>query len=289
MYNISNKCIYYKEWQHKGIQFINDLLDDTGQIMNWQKFSERYNIKNQIFYFTALIHAIPKIWKNELKNRSIKLNMIKDKHLTILKNLKKPTRYFYLERNEETATEPHKAKEKWIQIIDEEVTEEDWKKIFTLPKILTKETKLIELQQKITHRILPTNKWLFKCNLSDVTTCSFCHIHQESIEHLLWECIVSKNIWLKLGTWLKDLNQNNNTPTIIDATIGNPNRPFFISHLFLITKQYLYKSKLNNSQPNFNGLLQIIIYKIKLEKLFSNEKLFRKKWAPDILQKLGQA
>ena len=284
---IGNRSIYYKEWQKKGIEYINDLLDETGQLLNWQNFSDRFNIENQIFYYTSVIHSIPKTWKNEIKNHNVKLNAVKNKCLIILKNLKKPSRYFYLEKNEETATEPHKSKEKWMKVTEKVLPEDHWKKLFELPKRLTKETKLIELQQKIIHRILPTNKWLFKCNLSDTVTCSFCHTETESIEHLFWECITSKNIWLKLGVWLKDLNPNNNIPNLIDATLGNPNLPTYISHLYLITRQFLYQSKLNKTIPNFNGLLNIIRHKIKVEKLYLNNYHFGRKWDPEFLNKLN--
>ena len=45
----------------------------------------------------------------------------------------------------------------------------------------TKDTKLLQLQYKLLHRILPTNKWLKKIGIVLDDTCAFCNTETENM------------------------------------------------------------------------------------------------------------
>jgi hypothetical protein len=159
------------------------------------------------------------------------------------------------------------------------LTEHDWKNYYLLPHKLTKETKLRIMQLKILHKILPTNKWLFKCNMETTSNCTFCQINIETIDQLLWDCNYSKNIWLKLA---EHLHRTNLTPKINfnkeNTLLGDITSPPFLEQLKLITKEFLYINKMNKETPVFESLIQKIKYRIKLEKTYTSETSFRKKW-----------
>ncbi|KAH3690049.1 hypothetical protein DPMN_191796 [Dreissena polymorpha] len=60
----------------------------------------------------------------------------------------------------------------------------NWKHIFTMPYKATIESTLRNFQYKYIHRIIATNKYLFKCKLSNSNLCDFCSENIKTIEHL---------------------------------------------------------------------------------------------------------
>ena len=62
--------------------------------------------------------------------------------------------------------------------------------------------KLQEFQYKILHRYLPVNSVLFKYQLVQDNLCRFCHLENETIIHLLYECELVKKLWDEIQTWL---------------------------------------------------------------------------------------
>jgi hypothetical protein len=70
-----------------------------------------------------------------------------------------------------------------------EDSELEWKTIMQLLFMNTKSAKLQWLQFRINHHILTTNTFLFKIGLKDNKLCNFCESHEETIYHILWECL----------------------------------------------------------------------------------------------------
>lgn len=139
-------------------------------------------------------------------------------------------------------------------------------------------------QSKILHRTLPLNKWLFKTNIKTSPSCDFCGIYTETIEHFLWECKYSKNIWLALTNWINSLSLNDTKINfnIKDTLLGNKKETSQIEHIKLITKYYLYTTKLKQETPNFTALMQQIKYNIMIEKLYRSNN-FKNKWNKNML------
>ena len=55
-------------------------------------------------------------------------------------------------------------------------------------------------------RIIPTNRFLLKCNIGHTTLCDFCSMEIETLDHLFWECIHVQLFWTNLSTLLRDYN-----------------------------------------------------------------------------------
>ena len=58
--------------------------------------------------------------------------------------------------------------------------------------MITKDTKLQNIQLKILHRILPVNSFLYKCGLKETELCTFCMKTKEHLLHLFWNCNLVK-------------------------------------------------------------------------------------------------
>ena len=74
----------------------------------------------------------------------------------------------------------------------------NWDKIYQIPFLCMKQTKFQCFQYKILHRILPTNNFLFRIGYKDSSKCTFCYIHEETIEHLLFYCRHVNKLWNNL-------------------------------------------------------------------------------------------
>ena len=74
-------------------------------------------------------------------------------------------------------------------------------KVYQLPFIVTKETKLMMFQYKIIHRILPTNSLLYKMKIVDSPTCPFCPPEIYTIWHLFIEYTQANLFWVLFQDW----------------------------------------------------------------------------------------
>ena len=71
----------------------------------------------------------------------------------------------------------------------------DWKEIYSLPFTVTIETKIREFQYNILNNIVFTNQKLFKLKMIESPLCTFCKRETESLEHLFFNCYVTKFFW----------------------------------------------------------------------------------------------
>ena len=282
---INNKSIFFQDWYIKGITHINDILDEQGIFYSWDFFSEKFDIQNQSFRYLSLLHSIPKNWKKRIKDSAQKLTTVDGKKTKYLKQLKKPSKFFYKEMIKKITTTPVKAQEKWNIYLEEDLGE-FWKGYYTLPFKISIDTRLRAFQMKILHRTLPLNKWLFKCKLKETPTCTFCNIYNETIEHLLWECNFSKNIWIKISNWITSLLPNEPKETFQNKNIllGTTSGDISIEYIKLLTKRYLYDCKLDGNIPRFENLLQVIKYAIKISKINYPNENFRKEWKKEFVE-----
>ena len=128
----------------------------------------------------------------------------------------------------------------------------DWKKIYSLPFTVTLETEIREFQYKILNDIVYTNDKLFHFKMIETPLCAFCQKEDESLEHLLFHCNITKNFWLAFSSWISKQNIFMETLTLINVLFGvfNDNEDFAIlNHLILIVKYFIFKCKLNKTKP----------------------------------------
>ena len=141
------------------------------------------------------------------------------------------------------------------------------------------------LQYKVLHKVLYANKMLFKFGRVTSPRCSFCKLHDETIMHLFYDCLIVKN----LCNQLKSILSNNrifpiSTPqsAIFGFWVLDTNEYLILNHLLLIFKMYMYNARAT-SYLNISHLL-ICIKGIKdtEKKLYENNakrrNKFNKKW-----------
>ena len=110
--------------------------------------------------------------------------------------------------------------------------------------------KIIDLQYRILHRYLGTNKLLFKIGRKSSPSCERCMFQIETIEHIFYECFAVKNFWLsivdKYNEYFK-VNVKISCKDVILMYKGNDETlAYILNTLLLYGKQYVYKCKMNN-------------------------------------------
>ena len=138
-------------------------------------------------------------------------------------------------------------------------------------------------QYRILNIILFTNDLLFKLNLVEDDSCSFCHIHTETLIHFFCGCHFSKNIWSELEKWILAKTGYDIVFTksnIMFGFQGSNNKA--MNCLSFIVKRTLYNDKLHNKVPCFPHFKSSIINYYRNEKDTAESKChndkFLKKW-----------
>lgn len=162
----------------------------------------------------------------------------------------------------------------------------DWKNINTLARKTTIEPRLREIQYKIIHRYLPTNKLLKIYGIKETNYCTYCHINIETLEHLLWDCVRSKTLWVQFKEWW-DEKINIPFPTLTCETVlfgSFLNLPgeIIYNHFLLLIKSYIFRNK--ETIFLFNNVLNTIKKTARMEKFIAengnNLIKYLEKWGP---------
>ena len=84
----------------------------------------------------------------------------------------------------------------------------------------TLDSKTREFQYKLLHRIIYTNKILYKMGLVPSPMCSFCGNMEETLEHLFIYCDISKHFWSSLTEWLNEFGFDVRYLSTFDIAFG---------------------------------------------------------------------
>ena len=122
----------------------------------------------------------------------------------------------------------------------------NWHEIFELPYKNTTEPYLQSYQYKILNRILNCNERLYKWKIKMGPECDSCGMI-DTIEHCLFYCKKSKEIWVALQSWMGTVLETNTEFTICEVIFGITTKEDhytqLINYIILISKWYINKNK----------------------------------------------
>jgi hypothetical protein len=221
----------------------------------------------QRFKLMSIADAIPPNWKLTIKqsqqhyhpqifNDTIFVKM-DGKDVDILKTTSKLLYKEFKSKKQTPPTAQKKLQHKYPELAVE------WTKIYSLPFVVTIETKLREFQYKLLNDIIFTNEKLFRFKMIESPLCNFCKKEVESLEHLLFYCKCTEVFWQALFSWLRKRNICIETVSLITILFGEfreSKNSIILNHLILMAKFFIYKCKLNNTKPS----LKVFLAKIKI-------------------------
>ena len=248
---INNATVFYKTWCKAGIYFINDLIGENNQFLSPQELNNKYGLSTNFLQFYSVLNMIPKHWKNLIR-QTRKLERVTNYNFDFIKQNKKSSQHFYKELISDIGECPLKQQTKWCEQLDTEV--DNWEEIYLSLHQCTKNTKLITFQYKILNRILSTNSLLMKCKLKETDLCSFCNETKESILHLFWDCMVVKNLWLEIDSFIQNTCNIYLPLSAKSIILGvDPSGTHLTSLLIVIVKYYIYSCRFRSMTPCFIG------------------------------------
>ena len=144
---------------------IGDLLSDTGKFFEGAKVSEANLSTMDYFKLMSIVDAIPNNWRLVIKRNSghfppqplnDSITIIINEKEVDLSNVTSKLLYSEFKAVKQTPpTAKKKLKNKYPELAV------DWKKIYSLPFVVTIETKIREFQFKLLNDIVFTNEKLF--------------------------------------------------------------------------------------------------------------------------------
>ncbi len=166
---------------------------------------------------------------------------------------------------------PTKLEEKWSLILgDNNFKLSD---NFNILQEFVKDNSIKNIQFKILHRILPTNRLLYKMKIINYNCCYICSTYIETLDHMFFECMEIRNIWLRLFDDLSlkekfenlEVNKNN----ILFGFRNDVNDVSGLNVFFILVKKYLFECKQFERKVSYDGVKNYLIYQCKIQKSVS--------------------
>ena len=105
-------------------------------------------------------------------------------------------------------------------------------------------------------RIIPTNKFLLKCNMADSALSEFCNMEIETTDHLFWQCIHIQTFWAKFSVFLTEhyIEVNLTLYTVSFGLIFSIGKPEIKlkNFLILLGKYFIYRGKCTKTITTIN-------------------------------------
>ena len=244
-----------------GIKTVEDIFNKRHNVFyTFQEVKNKYLLQNSNFlnYYT-IIKCISHAWKQILKtNTEINTNQ-ELSLLQQLKTLKSANKMLYNKQlNEIHTMNTIKPKIKW----EDEIGEINWKLVNLIPFRCLIDTKLRTFQYKYIMRIIPNNKFLYKCNINNTSLCDFCSMHVETNKHLFWDCHVTRAFWTDFHNFL------NSKRIVIELSYKNisfgtndwSSNTNIINCIIIIAKYFIFKTKYEKNLLSFNNFKKYLKY-----------------------------
>ena len=204
------KTLFYKNWHKSSINFIDDLLDETGNLKSGSDIFEQlegYNRANWLFEYNTILKSILRSWKNILKNVNVNTKIKKDLKPIIYTGNKyifeppsKIKDYYGILVNK--LTEKSYIEKYWDNVIPNKPA---WHQIWTTRIQAQSDKKLSEFHYKLIHKIIPSQEKLYKWKLSNSNMCRFGCQTTETYNHMFLTCPRLKSLIIKLEQIFKEI------------------------------------------------------------------------------------
>jgi hypothetical protein len=282
----------YNEWEQK-IKFIQDLLNNQGQLANSKELETKHNIPIDIMTLNSLLSTIPKKWKRLIKeDTNVNNYYVFPECKIIINKIKRSiddvtTKELYSELIKGKALRPT-SETKWQSEVGLNFDEDIWAIIYKLSYKVSRDTNIRAFHYKVTHRILASQKQLSIWKIKQTSICEHCKDEIEDIEHMLVACPDTLIFWNAVFEWWKASFSTFIQTDTYDIIFGmlNENDDDFITqynYILLHGCHYIYKCKKKNRRTELYEFLLECKNKLKIEEEIyaTNKKTenFEKKWA----------
>lgn len=279
----NNKCIIFNNFIKSGILYVNDILDNNGNISQEVVFNKLKYRTNWISEFFIIKSSIPIEWKEkckteESKNTKININqnILKIDNQDI--DLSCQSSKSFYNQLKKLKFEPPIGFQKWMKYFDIETTYPLRMSLNFIFNYLI-ENKLKMFRWKLMNYILPNKFLLFQWKMIENNLCQNCQ-KTENYEHFYIECLLLQDFWEKVRTVLRNCHLNIKISLkniVIGYKIQDQNyyalNYFFTVLAFSIYKRYYLSEQNTKNIDCFEILTKECMYR---EKMFLKNHLTKK-------------
>ena len=248
---IEGKPVFWRRAFVKGLKYVHQLYSQ-GNPITYQQAQEHFSLN--FVEFNQLLVAIPRQWKSDLKTTSD----TETSENFYQQCLKKPKLANYLYRKLNQQDQKPLTMDKWVH--DLGVNNSQVEKAFSKIVSITNIPKYRSFQFRLLHKALITNRDLMRWGIVSSDACSFCGEHSEDYLHLFCLCPRLKPLLEAARVMCINLDNLDVAPTpemIILNHVSKKARSA-TNFIYLVLKQYIYRTRCLKSEPCVQEFKQII-------------------------------
>ena len=252
-----NRPVFWKRYFAKGLIYIDDLYEN-GVLLSMRSAMTKFGLS--LMDYNILVTAIPREWKGTRdKDTSFYQELMEKKSISQTVYRLLSSDFSLIERK----------REKWEHDLCRSFPIKEFCQHFRRVYVTTNVPKLRSFQFRLLHRAIIVNKHLHLWKRRPDDKCSFCDGDVETIQHLLFDCPQVQDIWKRVLVFMEEYNTGLATKFSRDSVFFNQivdRDSHCINLLCLITKQYIYRTRCESKELNFQTLKQIFLSTERIEK-----------------------
>ena len=267
---IENRPFFFKDFSRANLNYVYQLFNAEGSIKTWNEIKTEFNLENRMYFkHFQILHSLPPGWR-----QSVLDDVVSAQNIIPTQGILQCTKLIPIERlilKQIYAIlirkRAHTPTSKTYYITKFPNIENNWLKIYMMPRHVTKNAYARIFQYKILNNILFLNKKLFLFGKSNTSMCSFCANVDEDLVHLFSNCPVTIALWALLKTALSPnllLTDLEAKFALLGFYEAAPEYFKLVNHILLLFKLYVYQCR-SSGTLRLNGLLGKITDTAKLE------------------------
>ena len=158
-------------------------------------------------------------------------------------------------------------------------------KAFLNVRSISSETFIRSFQFKILNNVTFTNYRLAKIGYVPNDLCTFCEIELETVNHLFYECFLTKLIWTDFASFWYLVSGKRVALTLQDVLLDKLDSEIELLNYFItLVKLHIWVSRKRGVTPNLSAFKEIVKVKFRTEKYIAMKKnaelYFQARWQP---------
>ena len=223
--------------------FVSDMINSHGTLLNWDEFKNKFNLENKdLFKWRQIISAIPSEWKGKIISHAplqepiFQHTLQLTRPLPLIKLTSKQIYLIFIHK----IRKPPTSQTKINNLLSDQILK--WDELYVFGRQISIDSYSRMFYFKCTHNILYLNSVLFKMKLVVSPLCSYCHREDETLVHLFFHCINTKQLWNSLASAFPVIELPALTPK--SAFFGfHPLKDRLVNHIHLIFRIALYNKR----------------------------------------------
>lgn len=278
---IGKNVMTHKKWFENGVYCIGHFVNENGDFLSCDEFNEKFATNVDFLTYLGCRQTL----RTYVRSTGLRVmdNNVSDMNVCMkrLSSVSKGCRLLYdiFIQNDERPN----CCGKWDQKLNQAI---NWGMCFqNVHKI--NEVNMKWFQMRIMHRIIGTNVVLRHMGVVTDENCNLCGNEKDNIEHIFWHCTASQHFWTQFVNLVNEKCYNAHNMRLskclvllgTDENIKIDSTFYFI---LLLAKQYLYKCKMDHSQPDIAVFRKRLLSRYNIEeynaKITLSHHAFTVKW-----------